>query len=352
MGQEGQVTGFLVEPLRRIQVHRRLRHRIESTIAGVAATPARDHVQSDTQIRLARAMAWATAAVALILGSVGMLNTMLMSIFERTREIGILRRSAGGAPRVLALVLGEALVIALWARLVGMILAVVGPPAITIAPTARGFIDPNLPPRSCSSRWPWASVSACWAAFTPRPGRPLSNPPRPSAMSEPDHPTSGPVAPRPGPVKYYPDGHVQALRGVSLVISEAESVAVTGPSGCGKSTLLHILGGLDRPTEGDVFFRGKALSQLDIDAFRAQGGWLRLPVFLSDAHSDGIENIQIPMFEGTLARGRAHRRAEHLIEEVGLADRSTHRPAALRGQRQRVAIARALGQRPEYPPGR
>ena len=69
-----------------------------------------------------------------------------------------------------------------------------------------------------------------------------------------------------GLVKYYSDGHVQALRGVSLRINAAESVAITGPSGCGKSTLLHLLGGLDRPTEGEVFFRGKPLSQLDIDA--------------------------------------------------------------------------------------
>ena len=87
-----------------------MRQRIESTIPGVAATPARDHVQGDTQIRLARAMAWTTAAVALILGSVGMLNTMLMSIFERTREIGILRAVGWRRRRVLALVLGEALV--------------------------------------------------------------------------------------------------------------------------------------------------------------------------------------------------------------------------------------------------
>ena len=86
---------------------------------GVAATPARDHVQSDTQIRLARAMAWTTAAVALILGSVGMLNTMLMSIFERTREIGILRAVGWRRRRVLALVLGEALVIALIGTVAG-----------------------------------------------------------------------------------------------------------------------------------------------------------------------------------------------------------------------------------------
>ena len=114
MGKEGQVTGFLVRAASSdSKFIAELRHRIESTIPGVAATPARDHVQSDTQIRLAKAMSWTTAAVALILGSVGMLNTMLMSIFERTREIGILRAVGWRRSRVLALVLGEALVIAL-----------------------------------------------------------------------------------------------------------------------------------------------------------------------------------------------------------------------------------------------
>jgi putative ABC transport system permease protein len=148
MGKEGQVTGFLVRAASAdSKFISELRHRIESTISGVAATPARDHVQSDTQIRLARAMSWATAVVALILGSVGMLNTMLMSIFERTREIGILRAVGWRRSRVLALVLGEALVIALMGTALGMILAVVGLRAITIAPTARGFINPNLPPQ-------------------------------------------------------------------------------------------------------------------------------------------------------------------------------------------------------------
>jgi putative ABC transport system permease protein len=147
MGREGQVTGFLIRAktsdTRSIE---QLRRRIESTVTGVAATAARDHVQGDTQIRLARAMAWATAAVALFLGSVGMLNTMLMSIFERTREIGILRAVGWRRRRVLALVMGEALVIALLGTVLGTMLAAIGLRVLTLAPTARGFINPNLPP--------------------------------------------------------------------------------------------------------------------------------------------------------------------------------------------------------------
>ena len=148
MGREGQVTGLLIQAKAADERSiKELRRRIESTIPGVAATPARDHVQGDTQIRLARAMAWTTAAIALFLGSVGMLNTMLMSIFERTREIGILRAVGWRRRRVLALILGEALAIALLGALVGVLLAVVGLRVLTLAPTARGFISPNLPPQ-------------------------------------------------------------------------------------------------------------------------------------------------------------------------------------------------------------
>jgi putative ABC transport system permease protein len=147
MGRENQVTGFLIEAKSSDAGSiNALRKRIESTIAGVAATPARDHVMGDTQIRLSKAMAWTTAAVALVLGSVGMMNTMLMSIFERTREIGILRAVGWRRRRVLALILGEALVIALIGTMLGILLAVIGLRVLTMAPTARGFINPNLPP--------------------------------------------------------------------------------------------------------------------------------------------------------------------------------------------------------------
>jgi putative ABC transport system permease protein len=147
MGRERQVTGFLIQAAKSDERSiAELRKRIETTISGVAATPARDHVQGDTQIRLSRAMAWTTAAVALFLGSVGMLNTMLMSIFERTREIGILRAVGWRRRRVLGLIMGEALAIALIGTVLGIVLAVVGLRAITLAPTARGFINPDLPP--------------------------------------------------------------------------------------------------------------------------------------------------------------------------------------------------------------
>ncbi len=105
-----------------------------------------------------------------------------------------------------------------------------------------------------------------------------------------------------GLVKHYPDGNVQALRGVSLEIAEGEFAAITGPSGCGKSTLLHLLGGLDRPDAGEVRFRGQPLSRIDLDAFHArQVGFVFQSFYLMPTLT-AIENVQIPMFEGPWPR--------------------------------------------------
>jgi putative ABC transport system permease protein len=147
MGREGQVTGFLIQARSRDpDAIAALRRRIESSVAGVAATPASDQVRGDVQIRLARAMAWATTAIALVLGSVGMLNTMSMAVFERTQEMGILRALGWKRRRVLALILGEAICLGLLGTALGMLFAALGLRGIVLAPTARGFIDPNLPP--------------------------------------------------------------------------------------------------------------------------------------------------------------------------------------------------------------
>jgi putative ABC transport system ATP-binding protein len=148
-------------------------------------------------------------------------------------------------------------------------------------------------------------------------------------------------------VKHYSDGNVQALRGVSLDIAASESVAITGPSGCGKSTLLHLLGGLDRPTSGEVYFRGRSLGQLDIDHFRAKEVGFVFQSFYLMPTLTALENIQVPMFEGAWPRHERTERAEQLLDEVGLSHRRLHRPSQLSvGERQRVAIARALANDP------
>jgi putative ABC transport system permease protein len=147
MGREGQVTGFVVQARHSDPASiGLLRNRIEAEFPGVAATPARDHVERDVQIRLAKVMAWATTLLALLLGSVGMLNTMIMAVFERTQEIGVLRAIGWRRSRILRLIIGESICLGLMGAVLGMVLAMMGLRALLLAPTARGFIDPNLPP--------------------------------------------------------------------------------------------------------------------------------------------------------------------------------------------------------------
>jgi putative ABC transport system permease protein len=148
MGREGQVTGFVIQARSPDPAAiSGLRRRIESELSGVAATPAGDYVQRDVQIRLAKVMAWATTVLALLLGSVGMLNTMIMAVFERTDEIGVLRVLGWRRSRVLRLILGESVCLGLLSAALGIVLAVIGLRTLVLAPTACGFIDPTLPPR-------------------------------------------------------------------------------------------------------------------------------------------------------------------------------------------------------------
>jgi ABC-type lipoprotein export system ATPase subunit len=150
-----------------------------------------------------------------------------------------------------------------------------------------------------------------------------------------------------GLVKTYPDGDVKAVRGISLAIDAGEFVAVTGPSGCGKSTLLHLLGGLDRPDEGEVFFRSEPLARVDLDAFRARQIGFVFQSFHLLPTLTALENVQVPMFESDRPRRERADRARRLLEEVGLSNRAHHLPRRLSvGERQRVAIARALANEP------
>jgi putative ABC transport system ATP-binding protein len=149
-------------------------------------------------------------------------------------------------------------------------------------------------------------------------------------------------------VRVYPDGNVQALRGVSLEVRGGESLAITGPSGCGKTTLLHLLGGLDLPTSGSVEFEGRALSSIDLDAYRALRIGFVFQSFYLLPTLTALENVQVPMFEAPWPRGERQTRASRLLDEVGMSHRRDQYPTRLSvGERQRVAIARALANEPK-----
>lgn len=148
--------------------------------------------------------------------------------------------------------------------------------------------------------------------------------------------------------KTYDDGQVQALRGVSFRLVQAEFLAITGPSGCGKTTLLQMLGALDRPTAGTLLYRGNSIPDLpDPATYRAlEIGFIfqafhLLPTFTA------LENVQIPMFETDFSLSERKDRGIALLKSVGLEHRRNHFPARLSGgERQRVAIARSLANRP------
>jgi putative ABC transport system ATP-binding protein len=146
------------------------------------------------------------------------------------------------------------------------------------------------------------------------------------------------------------EGLVRALDGIDIDIAAGETVAVMGPSGCGKSTMLHLLGGLDRPTAGEVWLGSHELAKLGERALarvrRDEVGFVFQAFHLLDELT-AAENVELPaLLAGRSARS-ARRLALDLLDRVGLADRARFLPSALSGgQRQRVAIARALANEP------
>jgi putative ABC transport system ATP-binding protein len=143
---------------------------------------------------------------------------------------------------------------------------------------------------------------------------------------------------------------VRAVDEIDLEVTSGETVAIMGPSGCGKSTLLHLLGGLDRPTSGQIWLAGRRVDQMSEKALarlrRGAVGFVFQAFHLMDELT-AVENVELPaLLDGRSPRA-ARRRAAELLDQVGLADRAGFLPAALSGgQRQRVAIARALANEP------
>jgi len=139
---------------------------------------------------------------------------------------------------------------------------------------------------------------------------------------------------------------VEVLKGITLKIKEGEFVAVMGPSGAGKSTLLHILGLIDRPTRGELLLKGEKTHEMNEKERAALRN--RFLGFVFQAHYllpefTAMENVAIPLIIGGLDPTQAKRKAQWVLERVGLAPRLHHKPSELSGgEQQRVAVARAL----------
>ncbi|MBN1160079.1 MAG: ABC transporter ATP-binding protein [Candidatus Diapherotrites archaeon] len=144
---------------------------------------------------------------------------------------------------------------------------------------------------------------------------------------------------------------VHALRGVSLNVYPGELIIILGPSGSGKSTLLHQMGALDIPTEGKVLVDGLDITQMDswnLSMLRRKKMGFIFQSFNLIPTLDAVENVHIPLLPTNVSEVAAHRRAMHLLKEVGIEDRAHHKPNQLSGgERQRVSIARALINDPE-----
>jgi putative ABC transport system ATP-binding protein len=152
--------------------------------------------------------------------------------------------------------------------------------------------------------------------------------------------------------KYYgkDTGLVRAVDGVDLDIEPGETVAIMGPSGCGKSTVLHLLSGLDRPTDGEVWLEGRRvdeMSERQLARLRREKVGVVFQAFHLVDELTARENVELPALLAGRSPRFARRRATELLDRVGLADRADHVPSALSGgERQRVAIARAIANDP------
>ena len=155
-----------------------------------------------------------------------------------------------------------------------------------------------------------------------------------------------------GVAKTYNRGanEIHAVRDVDLTIDEGEFLVVVGPSGSGKTTLLQLLGGLDRPTAGEIRFEGRDMAQLkdgELSDLRLRTLGFIFQQFNLIPTLTAAQNVEVALAPRKLSAHARHERARWLLESVGLATRANHVPSKLSGgEQQRVAIARALANEP------
>ncbi|HEX5290779.1 MAG TPA: ABC transporter ATP-binding protein, partial [Streptosporangiaceae bacterium] len=185
-----------------------------------------------------------------------------------------------------------------------------------------------------------------------RPGRDRPARPRPQA-GPPAGPAGHPALLRASSITkiFHADGgQVPAVRGVDLTLHRGQFVAVMGPSGSGKSTLLHLLGGLERPTSGEIWLDGRrvdTLSQARWAVLRRRHVGFVFQFFNLLSNMTVADNVELAALMGGATRRQAAQRRDELLGELGLRGRADAAPARLSGgEQQRVALARAMANRP------
>jgi ABC-type lipoprotein export system ATPase subunit len=144
---------------------------------------------------------------------------------------------------------------------------------------------------------------------------------------------------------------LEVLRGVDLTVARGEFLALRGASGAGKSTLLHLIGGLDSPNAGEIFFNGQNLAKFsegELTHFRNRRAGFVFQAYHLLPELDALENVCLPARMARMATAKVEARGRELLTRVGLKERADHKPSELSGgEQQRVAIARALINEPE-----
>jgi ABC-type lipoprotein export system ATPase subunit len=154
-------------------------------------------------------------------------------------------------------------------------------------------------------------------------------------------------------VKTYAMGRrtLDVLRGVDLTVARGEFLALRGASGAGKSTLLHLIGGLDSPNAGEIFFKNQNLakfSESDLTQFRNRSVGFVFQAYHLLPELTALENVCLPARVARTSAAQTEKRGSELLTRVGLKNRVDHKPSELSGgEQQRVAIARALVNEPE-----
>ena len=144
---------------------------------------------------------------------------------------------------------------------------------------------------------------------------------------------------------------LEVLRGVDLTVARGEFLALRGASGAGKSTLLHLIGGLDSPNAGEIFFNDRNLAKFsegELTQFRNRRVGFVFQAYHLLPELTALENVCLPARVARISSAQTERRGRELLARVGLAERTEHKPSELSGgEQQRVAIARALINEPE-----